>query len=148
MPKRYTDEQRQQWLASVPKKKVDVKVIFRSTEGNVLLVKPDYKDTWQMPGGGVEAYEDPRLAAVREAKEEAGLEINPRDLKLIDYILQEKDDIIFLVFQYEKPLNEDSEYKAEDKEIEEYKFVPIVDVANHLAEYYRDFWHDYVYSKK
>ncbi len=50
MAKRYTDEQNKKWREGLPKKIVAAKVIAKSDRGNVLLVKPDYKDAWQLPG--------------------------------------------------------------------------------------------------
>jgi diphosphoinositol-polyphosphate diphosphatase len=39
----------------------------------ILLVSSSkHKDKWVVPGGGVEPQEEPNLAAVREALEEAG----------------------------------------------------------------------------
>ena len=44
-------------------------------DGRVLLVKAAYRWSWGMPGGLMDAREDPADAAVRETKEETGLEI-------------------------------------------------------------------------
>ncbi len=49
-------------------------------DGKILLVKRGYppgKDKWSIPGGVVEAGEDIYSAAVRELKEETGIEANP-----------------------------------------------------------------------
>lgn len=98
MQKRYTAEENAQWLASVPKKMVNVKVIIESDKGNVLLVKPDYKDTWQMPGGAVDANENPIDAAVREVKEETNIDIDPTKLRIVDPVVHKNDDdILFLI---------------------------------------------------
>jgi 8-oxo-dGTP diphosphatase len=45
-------------------------VLFRDAAGRVLLVKPTYKNGWEIPGGYVDAGESPRAAAAREVKEE------------------------------------------------------------------------------
>lgn len=144
MTKRYTDEQNKQWQANLPKKKVAVKVILRSTKGNILLIKPDYKDTWQLPGGGVEAYEDPKRAAVREAEEETGVKIEVGDLRLIDSAFKSKEDYLFLLFECAKLYAEEADYSVEDEEIEDYKFVDPSEVAALLPGYYADVWKDYV----
>lgn len=144
MSKRYTEEQNRQWQASLPKKKVAVKVILKSDKGNILLVKPDYKDTWQMPGGGVEEYEDPKVAAVREAEEETGVKINLSDLRLVDSIFKAKEDYLFLLFECAKAYSEDADYSVDDEEIEEYKFISPVDVADLLPGYYREPWERYL----
>lgn len=55
--------------------KVHASVVIRE-RGNVLLVregKPSNRDQWNLPGGHVEPGEAVAAAAVREAKEEAGL---------------------------------------------------------------------------
>lgn len=144
MPKRYTEEQNKLWQASLPKKKVAVKVILKSDEGNILLIKPDYKDTWQMPGGGVEEFEDPKLAAVRETKEETGIELEVSDLRLADSIFKAKEDYLFLLFECTKLLSEDANYNVEDEEIEEYKFIRPAEVANLLPGYYMRAWESYL----
>jgi 8-oxo-dGTP pyrophosphatase MutT (NUDIX family) len=97
MAKRYTAEQNKQWQAGLPKKKVAAKVILKSDKGNILLVKPDYKDTWQMPGGGAELGEDPKLAAIREAKEETGIEIQLSNLRLVDSVFLKLKKITYIL---------------------------------------------------
>lgn len=54
-------------------------LLLRPTEDGqgyelLLLHKPRKKDAWQLPQGGVEGNETPEECAVRELKEEAGLE--------------------------------------------------------------------------
>lgn len=144
MAKRYTEEQNRLHRASLPKKEVAVKVILKSDEGNVLLVKPDYKDTWQMPGGGVEALEDPKAAAVRETEEETGIKIEIEDLRLIDTIFKDKDDCLFLLFESTKLITEDADYSVEDEEIEEYGFYHPAEVAKLLPDYYAEAWSSYI----
>ena len=52
------------------------------TQGRVLLIHERYelngqpRDHWLTPGGGVEAGEDPRESAVREAYEETGITLH------------------------------------------------------------------------
>jgi 8-oxo-dGTP diphosphatase len=148
MSNKYTEEQNKQWQASLPKKKVAVKVIITSDRGNVLLVKPNYKDTWQMPGGGVEEYEDPKVAAVRETEEETGIKIETSDLRLVDSIFKAKDDYLFLLFECTKLYVEDADYSVEDDEIEEYKFVNPTEVTSLLPGYYAKAWDSYVARSK
>ncbi|WNV83079.1 NUDIX hydrolase [Umezawaea sp. Da 62-37] len=54
------------------RKRVAAKVVIRDRQGRVLLVDPNYKPRWDLPGGMVEANEAPREAARRECREELG----------------------------------------------------------------------------
>jgi 8-oxo-dGTP diphosphatase len=58
------------YTATLPRKRMGAGVLFTNAAGQVLLVEPTYKDSWETPGGTVEANESPYDAAVREVKEE------------------------------------------------------------------------------
>lgn len=56
--------------------RVRASAVLLDHEGRVLLVRQfPNSDLWLPPGGGVEPGENSRQAAVREAKEEAGLDV-------------------------------------------------------------------------
>lgn len=61
-------------------------MLLSDVRGRVLLVEPAYKDRWELPGGSVEAEESPLEAAVREIREELGLDIRPGLLLAIDWV--------------------------------------------------------------
>ena len=50
-------------------------VVILDAEGRVLLQKRDDFETWGIPGGRVEIGEDVKTAAIREVKEETGLDV-------------------------------------------------------------------------
>jgi ADP-ribose pyrophosphatase YjhB (NUDIX family) len=60
--------------------------LFRDDEGRVLLVNPVYKDTWDLPGGAVEAEESPHAACRREVAEELGLNRRPGPVVAVDWV--------------------------------------------------------------
>lgn len=60
-------------------------VLFRDEAGSVLLVKPTYKDGWEIPGGYVEKGESPLAAATREVAEELGAHLDITDLLVLDW---------------------------------------------------------------
>jgi 8-oxo-dGTP diphosphatase len=60
-------------------------VLFRDEAERVLLVKPTYKDGWEIPGGYVEKGESPLAAAVREVAEELGAHLDITDLLVLDW---------------------------------------------------------------
>ncbi len=60
-------------------------VLFRDGKGDVLLVNPTYKAGWEIPGGYVEEGESPRAAALREVREELGLDVEVGDMLVLDW---------------------------------------------------------------
>ena len=55
-------------------------VLVYDDQGRILMVKPTYKNGWDIPGGYVEPDESPAKAAERELVEELGLHRPPRPL--------------------------------------------------------------------
>jgi 8-oxo-dGTP pyrophosphatase MutT (NUDIX family) len=58
----------------------------------VLLVDPVYRDTWDLPGGAVEAEESPH-AACREVAEELGLDGGVLTTKVIEAIVVQDGEL-------------------------------------------------------
>jgi 8-oxo-dGTP diphosphatase len=58
----------------MPRLNADIAIIH---ENQILLIKREDFDIWALPGGGVEDGESVTDAAIREAREETGLEIEP-----------------------------------------------------------------------
>jgi ADP-ribose pyrophosphatase YjhB (NUDIX family) len=53
--------------------------------GGVLLVKPNYRDHWLLPGGTADDNESPEATCAREVKEEIGLTLPVGPLLLVDW---------------------------------------------------------------
>jgi 8-oxo-dGTP diphosphatase len=62
------------YVASLARKRMAAGALCRDPSGRVLLVDPVYRDTWDLPGGAVEAEESPQAACRREVAEELGLD--------------------------------------------------------------------------
>lgn len=80
---------------------VSAGTLFRDAEGRLLLVEPNYRDTWILPGGTVESDdgESPRQAARRETAEEIGLDIEPGPLLLIDWVRRkDRPPLVFYLY--------------------------------------------------
>ncbi len=63
------------FFGTLPRKVVAAAVLCRDDAGRVLVVYDTFKQAWTLPGGVVDADEDPRSGAVREAEEEAGVRV-------------------------------------------------------------------------
>ena len=59
-------------------------IIIRNNKGEILLQERTDRNKWGLPGGCQDLGEDLRVTAVREAFEETGIKLNPKDLILID----------------------------------------------------------------
>jgi 8-oxo-dGTP pyrophosphatase MutT (NUDIX family) len=81
----------QEYYASLPKHIAGAGAIFHDADGKVLLVKPSYGNTWEIPGGGLEQGEYPFQAAAREVREETGLELRPGRLLAVDWVPPQDD---------------------------------------------------------
>jgi len=140
----FTEEQDRQWRAEQPKKMIGVKVVVKSSDGKVLVVKPTYKPTWQLPGGVVEAGESPKAAAKRELQEETGILCDKAELKLVDLVFRADQDVLLLL--YELTPTQDSEQKiaVQDAELETYEWIAPQDVPSRLPEYYSASWQAYM----
>lgn len=72
--------------ATFASKRIAAAALIRDEAGRFLLVEPTYKHTWLLPGGVVEANEDPLAACVREVHEELGLSVVPGPLLVVDWV--------------------------------------------------------------
>jgi 8-oxo-dGTP diphosphatase len=70
----------------LPRKRLIAHVLFRDEQGRVLLCDTRFKIDWELPGGIVEAGEPPREAAVREVREELGIDLAVGRLLVVDWL--------------------------------------------------------------
>lgn len=73
------------YYESLPKKRMGAGCLFFNERNEVLLVKPNYKPGWEIPGGVVEQNESPKQCCAREVLEEIGLNRAIGRLLVIDY---------------------------------------------------------------
>ncbi|WDE96996.1 NUDIX domain-containing protein [Lentisphaera profundi] len=122
--------------------------VFILKQDKVLLIKHKKLQRWLPPGGCIESHETPDQAAIREVKEEVGIDIellgdklnehpsiniihppihiqvenNPHGLNNIDFIY------------YAKIINEDSLLKLNLTEADEYSWFDTVLLDQHVPE--------------
>ncbi|GGK75504.1 NUDIX domain-containing protein [Streptomyces flaveus] len=76
------------YIAGLPRVLAGAALLLRDAEGRVLLVEPNYREGWALPGGTVEsdAGETPRQGARRETVEEIGLDLEVGRLLAVDWV--------------------------------------------------------------
>ncbi|MFE0098802.1 NUDIX domain-containing protein [Streptomyces sp. NPDC059009] len=76
------------YIAGLPRVLAGAAALFRDAEGRVLLVEPNYREGWALPGGTVESDqgETPRQGARRETVEEIGLDVELGALLAVDWV--------------------------------------------------------------
>jgi ADP-ribose pyrophosphatase YjhB (NUDIX family) len=144
MTNRYSEEENKAWLARQPKKMVVVKAIIKSEKDDVLLLKSAYKDSWQLPGGGVDTGESPEIALQREIREETGLLLTLKDLTVVGTIYKQDEEMVFLIYEYAQRLKESVKITLDTSEAESYSFIHPNMVASNLSPYYKSFWDHYI----
>ncbi|MFD8982741.1 NUDIX domain-containing protein [Streptomyces sp. NPDC059564] len=77
------------YIASLPRVLAGAAALYRDARGHVLLVEPNYRAGWTLPGGTVESdrNESPRTAARRESAEEIGIDVPLGRLLAVDWTL-------------------------------------------------------------
>lgn len=123
------------WRASLPGKRMGAGALIRDPQGRVLVVEPTYKDSWEVPGGVVEADESPRQACAREIREELGLELVPGRLLVWEWQGPEPDrtESVMLVFDGGVLPDLDAVH-LQREELASARFVPADGLADLLAE--------------
>ncbi len=124
----------QAWYASLPTVYAAAAAVFTDAAGHVLLVKPNYRDHWSLPGGIVEHGEPPHVGCAREIAEELGLDIEPGPLLAIGWTPPDGDRpraIVHWLFDG-GTLDPGREITLQEEELDDYRYVDPGDLAAYL----------------
>jgi 8-oxo-dGTP pyrophosphatase MutT (NUDIX family) len=125
------------WYATLATMFGSAAALFTDPEGRVLLVKPNYRDHWSLPGGVLEHGEPPHVACRREVSEEIGIEIDPGPLLVIDWVPPDEyrpKPIVAFVFDGGE-LRGGAPIALQESELDDYRFVPAADLAGYLPPF-------------
>jgi 8-oxo-dGTP diphosphatase len=121
-----------------PRKRVSADVLFRDEAGRILLVDPQYKPDWDLPGGMAEANESPLGAARREVAEELGIDYRGGRLLVVDWVGPHGpwDDSLAFIFDGGVLREPDRVgIRLLDGELNGYRFVPPDEAGQLLRPY-------------
>jgi 8-oxo-dGTP pyrophosphatase MutT (NUDIX family) len=122
----------------LPRKRAISQMLVRDPEGRVLLCQLTYKRDWDLPGGVVEVGESPRLAVQREVEEELGLDVEPGELLLTDWLPAWGgwDDAVCLVFDGgTRPADALADVVKQEREIRDVRFCTLEEVDELAADF-------------
>lgn len=109
----------------LPTKRLAACVMLFDEEGRLLVLETTYRKGWLVPGGIVERNESPWEGAVREVREEIGIELDRLDFAAMDWRSSddEYDDSLHFVFHGGVLSPEQkSEIRPDGVEIANYRF--------------------------
>ncbi|TLS44979.1 NUDIX hydrolase [Streptomyces montanus] len=124
------------YIAGLPRVLAGAAALFRDAEGHVLLVEPNYREGWALPGGTVEsdAGETPRQGARRETAEEIGLDLEVGRLLAVDWVPGSARPPI-VAYLYDGGVLEEDQFKSirlQEEELLSWRLVPRHDLAEYL----------------
>ena len=118
-------------------------IIIRNEEGKILLQERTDRNKWGLPGGCQELGEDLKITAIREAKEETGLDIDLKQLILIDTLSGEtrknsypNGDIVYnnTSLYLVNASNDQIKYLKGDSETKKLEFFDIDDIPSNIMD--------------
>lgn len=119
------------WVKSLAQRPAAAGVLLFNKKGELLVVKPNYKPGWQVPGGVLDKNESPTAACVRETLEEISLKIKKPKLIGVMHMRQnseegkEFDTFQFIFYGGRLSSKEISKIKLQADELDECRFVPV-----------------------
>ncbi|MFJ3303968.1 NUDIX domain-containing protein [Streptomyces sp. NPDC086549] len=124
------------YIAGLPRILAGAAALFRDAEGRVLLVEPNYREGWALPGGTIESDdgETPRQGARRETAEEIGLDRELGRLLAVDWVHGAGRPPL-VAYLYDGGVLADSDFAAirlQEEELLSWRLVPREEITAHL----------------
>ncbi|MER5219299.1 NUDIX hydrolase [Streptomyces flaveus] len=124
------------YIAGLPRVLAGAALLLRDAEGRVLLVEPNYREGWALPGGTVEsdAGETPRQGARRETAEEIGLDLEVGRLLAVDWVPGAARPPI-VAYLYDGGVLQEDQFKSirlQEEELLSWRLVPHEELGEYL----------------
>ncbi|MER5213577.1 NUDIX hydrolase [Streptomyces sp. NPDC002838] len=124
------------YIAGLPRVLAGAAALFRDAEGRVLLVEPNYREGWALPGGTIESDdgETPRQGARRETAEEIGLDRELGRLLAVDWVHGTARPPL-VAYLYDGGVLGEDDLKAirlQEEELLSWRLVPREELAQYL----------------
>jgi 8-oxo-dGTP diphosphatase len=106
------------------RKAIGSAVVMTDPAGRVLLVRRAYPPfDWVLPGGNAEAGESPNETAIREVREETGIDVELERMTGVYYQADHRAGE-FIHFVFGSALEAEAPIRPDPKEVAEYGFFP------------------------
>lgn len=130
----FSDAEEAAWFAGLATMFGAAGALFTDPDGRVLLVKPNYRDHWSLPGGILEHGEPPHEGCRREVAEEIGIDITPGRLLAVGWTGPDglrPRPVVHFVFDG-GTLAADAPIRLQAEELDEHRFVDAADLDRYL----------------
>lgn len=123
--------------ASLPTMYGTAAALITASSGEVLLVKPNYRDYWSVPGGILEDAEAPEDGCAREVLEEIGLGLPAGPLLAVQWIAPSGDRPKPLIaFMFDGGVLDDfSGIVLQESELDDYRLVPPAELGEYVPKH-------------
>ena len=126
------------WFAQLPGVVLAAGALITDPAGRALLVKPNYRDHWAVPGGICEHGEPPHEGCAREVAEEIGLALVPGPLVAIDWAQpfgRDQRPIMHFLFDG-GTLDGGSGIVLQREELDDFRFTDPAELASYLPPHF------------
>jgi 8-oxo-dGTP pyrophosphatase MutT (NUDIX family) len=127
----------QTWYTSLPTMYGSAAAVITDRYNRVLLVKPNYRDHWSLPGGILEHGEAPHVGCFREVEEEIGLVLPPGPLLVVAWTAPDSERPKPIVsFLFDGGLLADaSGIRLQEEELDDWRFVDPGEFGEYLPSF-------------
>ncbi len=125
------------WYAGLPGVVVAAGALITDPGGRVLVVKPNYRDHWTIPGGICEFGEPPQAGCAREVSEELGLPLPIGRLLAIDWAQpfgRDERPIMHFIFDGGE-LKDGAGIVVQEAELDGYRFTLVPELPDYLPSF-------------